>query len=113
MRRIYYMKPKQRPVVQDALMQMRATQKALGPELMTRIRLLFKDFDPAWLEKSAPGPEAWAPPAANAGLQPGEEEPVDRRKNLLTIMKFLQMNPDNKNVQTQIRTLLSETNTVQ
>lgn len=93
MRRIYTTAPKPRPAVQDALLQIRATRKALGPELVARLRVLIRDFDP----------ESLSPPPAPAFEQ------VDRRNTLSVVMKFLQMNPGNRPLQSRIRAMLAET----
>lgn len=120
MRRVYYMNTKRKQIMQEALLQMRATSKALGPEFLTRIRMLIKDCDPEYLQqilgegKQQEAIEAWHPAD---DIQPSQfnavTEPVDKKKNLLIIMKFLQLKQDNKSVQTQVRTLLAETNTIQ
>lgn len=99
MRRVYTTGPKPRPAVQDALLQIRATRKALGPELIARLRVLVRDFDP---ESLSPQPPAPTPPAPAF-------EPVDRRNTLSVVMKFLQMNPGNRDLQSRIRAMLAET----
>jgi len=114
------MNTKRKQIVQEALLQMRATSKALGPEFLTRIRMLIKDCDPEYLQqilgedKPQETIEAWQPAE---DIHPEQfnavTEPVDKKKNLLIIMKFLQLKQDNKSVQTQVRTLLAETNTIQ
>lgn len=125
MRRIYYMNPKRKQIVREAMTQMRATRAALGPEFVTRIRMLIKDFDPEYLQQlgvsldDEPIPKSWTPgeavnlPPRSDTFDQGGVEPVDQKKNLLIIMKFLQLNPHNKSVQTQVRTLLAETKTIQ
>lgn len=122
MRRVYYMNTKRKQIVQEALLQMRATSKALGPEFLTRIRMLIKDCDPEYLQQilgeGKPQPqgtiEAWhSAEDIQAEQFNAVTEPVDKKKNLLIIMKFLQLKQDNKSVQTQVRTLLAETNTIQ
>lgn len=123
LRRVYYMNTKRKQIVQEALLQMRATSKALGPEFLTRIRMLIKDCDPAYLQQilgdgqSSSVSEAPVPWSPAENIRPDQfaamTEPVDKKKNLLIIMKFLQLKQDNKNVQTQVRTLLAETNTIQ
>lgn len=124
MRRVYYMNPKRQQIVQEAMVQMRATRAALGPEFMTRIRMLIKDCDPDYISQilggtaeqaqtiaaapqDGPEPTAWNP-AENVAT-----EPVDQKKNLMIIMKFLQLKQDNKSVQNQVRTLLAEKHTIQ
>lgn len=126
MRRVYYMNPKRKQIVQEAMLQMRATSAALGPEFMTRIRMLIKDCDPEYIsqilgeappqaeepkhavqQETMPEPTPWNP-AENVVT-----EPVDQKKNLLIIMKFLQLKQDNKSVQNQVRTLLAEKHTIQ
>jgi hypothetical protein len=106
LRRIYYMPQKQRLAVRDALRQMRETQAILGPEFITRIKMLVRDFDPNSLIRSDQEMEEVASIYA-------EKEAVDRKKNLMIVMKFLQIKQGNKSVQTQVRTLLSENKTIQ
>lgn len=101
MRRIYYMNPKRKQIVQDALSQMRSTQDALGPEFITRIRMLVRDFNPDCL--TGIDPARIMPEYRDDG-----KEAVDRQKTLLIIMKFLQLKEHDKSVQTQVRTLLSD-----
>lgn len=108
MRRIYIPGKEQRPVVRDALKQLRETQAALGPELITRIKMLIKDVDPESVVR------AWAPEEmTESSANDDRKEAVDKKKNLLIIMKFLQMKQGNKDVQSQVRTMLSETTTLQ
>lgn len=102
MRRVYYMDSKRKQIVQEAMLQMRATADALGPELMMRLRLAIKDFDPqlmAWL--IAQQGEGTADKDADC-------EPVDRKKNLLTILKFLEMKRGDKNLNSQVMSMLAE-----
>jgi hypothetical protein len=108
LRRIYIPGKEQRPAVRDALKQMRETQAALGPELLTRIKMLIKDVDAESVVR------AWAPEAMPENdAHDDHKEAVDKKKNLLIIMKFLQMKQGNKDVQSQVRTMLSETTTLQ
>lgn len=86
---------------------MRETQAALGPELLTRIKMLIKDVDAESVVR------AWAPEAIPESDAHDHKEAIDKKKNLLIIMKFLQMKQDNKDVQSQVRTMLSETTTLQ
>jgi hypothetical protein len=107
LRRYYTVPKRQRPAVADALRQMRETQTALGPEFMTRIKMLVKDFDPEALFGSHTDE---SPEDHVAKI---ETEAVDKKKNLLIVMKFLQIKQGNKDVQSQVRTLLSENTTIQ
>jgi hypothetical protein len=109
------MNPKRKQIVQEAMLQMRATREALGPDLMTRLQLLLKDFDPGVLAQMAirqdndqqpQGYDADVPP------KPGMER-VDHRKNLMVVMKFLQLKQGHKNVQEQVRMMLAEHKTLQ
>lgn len=123
MRRVYYMNPKRQQIVQEAMLQMRATREALGPEFMTRIRMLIKDCDPNFIAQILGGEPPREAEQAKETLiaeptpwNPAENvvtEPVDQKKNLMIIMKFLQLKQDNKNVQNQVRTLLAEKHTLQ
>ena len=103
MRRVYVMDSRRKQIVQEAILQMRATREALGPEFLARIRMLVRDFDPSCLP-----PDHFSSPGSRDG-----SEPIDRRKNLLIIMKFLQLKEHDKNIQNQVRTLLSDSNTIQ
>lgn len=108
MRRVYTINPRRKLILQEAILQMRATRAALGPEFMARLQNLVKDFDPALLEQMgiSQGNEAVA---EETPTRP-DMEPVDRQKNLLIVMKFLQLKQGNKNVQKQVRTFLAENN---
>ena len=109
MRRVYYLNPKRKQIVQEALLQMRATQKAFGPELMARLKLLVKDFDPDLLAQQLSGQVNPTPvPELEASLPERVTEPVDQKKNLLIIMKFLEIKQDDRSIQGRVRTLLSE-----
>lgn len=106
MRRVYYMDSKRKQIVQQAMLQMRATADALGPEMMTRLRLAIKDFDPQlmeWLIAQQGEEEAGTDTAC---------EPVDRKKNLLTILKFLEMKRGDKNLNSQVMSMLAEDNSL-
>lgn len=115
MRRIYTVDTKRKRIVQEALLQMRATQAALGPEFMARIKVLVRDFDP---ESLIPGPAPVASPPSPAMPEAlaapisDDREPVDQKKNLQIVMKFLQLKQDNRNVQNQIRALLADLKTL-
>lgn len=89
MRRVYY---SQRPAVQEAMRQMRATQDALGPEMMERIKTLVGP-----MEDQAPEPIYAA------------REPVDRKKNMLIVMKFLQIKRDDKGLHSRVQRLIQNT----
>src|SRR5688500_2887304 len=102
MRRIYVMNARRKQIVQEAILQMRATREALGPEFMDRIRMLVRNVDPASLLPDQP---------FSADPHESDEERVDRRKNLLVIMKFLQLKGQDKDFQNQVRALLSESKT--
>ncbi len=135
MRRVYYMNSKRQQIVQETILQMRAANKALGPEFMSKIRALVNNSDQEHLARILTG---LAPDAADASKNADDPlasthtptldqeqssadtpsiganfEPIDQRKNLLIIMKFLQLKRDNKSVQSHVRTLLSENQTIQ
>lgn len=98
-------------ILQDAMEQMRIAREALGPEVMARLKVLVRDFDPADLMAMAgvnPAKAQHQVEDDDPSMLPGDREPVDHKKNLMTIMKFLQIKQDNKAIQLQIRTLLSE-----
>jgi hypothetical protein len=93
------MDARRRQIVEDAILQMRAAGKALGPEFLARIRVLVRDFDPDVSPHST--------------ARHDMSESIDRKKNLLTIMKFMQLKAHDKNVQNRVLTLLSENKTLQ
>ena len=95
-RRVYYLDPKGKRIRQEALLTMRETKKALGPDL---------------LDKARAGLAAFAENRhAHKELEdaPGDSVPVDMKKNLTIVMKYLEMNEGNKHLYRQIQTLLSE-----
>lgn len=109
------MSPRRKQILQEAILQMRATREALGPEMMARLQLLVKDFDPAVLEQMGikqDNQEGAALPVESPVTHRPDMEPVDQQKNLLIVMKFLQLKQDNKNVQNQIRIFLAENKTL-
>ena len=102
MRRVYTIKKPRRAAVNNALEQMRATQEALGPELMARIKLLVGEIDPRALD---------ALTRERVEENDNGEEIIDRKNNLMVVMKFLQIKQSNKDLQSRVRAILSETDT--
>lgn len=99
------MNPRRKQIIQDALLQLRATREALGPEMMARLQILVRDFNPEYLQ---------AADAMAEEEKVGDAfEPVDRRKNLMIVMKFLHMKQGDKGVHDKIRAIMSEAGTIQ
>ena len=92
-RRVYYLDPKGKRIRQEALLTMRETKKALGPELMAKAR---------------EGLCAFAENRHADKQGDGKAVPVDMKKNLTMVMKYLEMQQGNKPLYRQIQSLLTE-----
>ena len=108
-------------VLDDALVQLRATRAQLDPALLARVRALIGDrtlmdliaptSDARVADDRMPlpaGAQPWNPAITKADDAKAGFEPIDRRRNLHTIRLFLEMQPGNKDVQSKVRTLMSE-----
>lgn len=93
-RRVYYMTPKGRQVREEALAALRETKKNLDPGLLDRLRGAVA----AYASNSKPEETADA----------GRMVPVDMKKNLTIVMKYLEMNRGNSSLYRQIQALLAE-----
>ena len=98
MRRIYYTTPKKSKLTQEALLNLRKARRNVDPDLLENIRGMIA----AQAERQT---GAVAPVSSNENA--GGKVPVDRRKTLSTIMKFLELQTD-RTVRMQVRTLLNE-----
>ncbi|AEP09880.1 hypothetical protein [Micavibrio aeruginosavorus] len=108
---------RRKQVLDDALTQLRQTRDQLDPALLARVRALIGDrtlldlMEPVSDDRPSlpPGVKAWNP-AADIKPEPAKPgyEAIDRRRNLQTIRLFLELQPQNKSVQTKVRTLMSE-----
>ena len=97
MRRIYYTTPKKNKLAQEALLNLRKARRNVDPEILENIRNLIA---------AQTGKQVVAPPvSSNENI--GGKVPVDRRKTLSIIMKFLELQTD-RTVRMQVRTLLNE-----
>ena len=99
MRRIYYTTPKKSKLTQEALLNLRKARRNVDPETLEHIRGLIA----AQAEQLAPERSHHATSNENAN----GKVPVDRRKNLSIIMKFLELQPD-RALRLRVRTLLNE-----
>ena len=97
MRRIYYTTPKKSKLAQEALLNLRKARRNVDPETLEHIRGLIA------AQAAQLAPEHPSSSNENAG----GKVPVDRRKNLSIIMKFLELQPD-RALRLQVRTLLNE-----
>lgn len=104
------MNPHRRQIVQDAILQMRATRQAWGPEVVARLQLLVREFDPAVLGSLAAAPEH--PASAQDVDAQTQDNPdmvmFDHKNNLTVIMKFLQIKQGSREFQEQVRLILAE-----
>ncbi len=99
MRRVTYTQSfKKRKIRQEALEALRTARAAIDPETLAIARAAIE----AQQEPEAPD-ETQSPESAEAA--PGFV-PVDRRKNLSIIMKYLEMKKDNKSLLQAIRDLM-------
>lgn len=94
MRRIYYTTPKKNKLAQEALLNLRKARRNIDPATLENIRNLIA----AQTAMQAP---------SHSNENAGGKVPVDRRKTLSIIMKFLELQTD-RTMRMQVRTLLNE-----
>lgn len=93
-RRVYYMDQKGKQMRQEALLTLRETEKALDPGLLDKLRSAVISY------ARNCKPEEVA--------DEGKMVPVDMKKNLTIVMKYLEMNRGNPGLYRQIQALLAE-----
>ncbi len=98
MRRIYYTDSKRKKIEQDALSQLRQTLSQLDPRLLDQIREVI----------AVRQPEKEDLPEDDDLSHSPSKVPVDHKKNLRTIMKFLELKPGSREFQKKIYDLLAQ-----
>ena len=93
MRRIYYTDPKRKKLCQDALLELRRTRRLIDPDLLDHIRSIIDQR----IENAK---------SFQDNQSPEQKIPVDYKKNLLTVRKFLELKPDDKVLQKQVQDLI-------
>ncbi len=80
--------------MEDALATVRQTREALDPGLLERVR-------------EAIGAAVENYQSDRYRSMHADKVPVDQKKNLTIVMKYMEMNPDNKALQQELRTFLT------
>lgn len=91
MRKVYHTDLKKKKIRQDAMDQWRRTREAIDPALLERTRAL--------IEAQAAGETDYA-----------DEVPIDRKKNLMTIIKFMELKPGASALRAEIYGLITAQN---
>lgn len=100
-RRVYYWNPKRKQIHQEALLNLRAARGNIDPDLLESARKAIA----AGIEKGR-GASTEKPAERQ---QPGPDMvAVDREKNLLTILSFLELKRDNHHLLSQVKGLMTE-----
>lgn len=94
-RRVYKLTTKRQKIVQDAMGAMREARAGIAPELIEDVRNAIATA----LEKEQQRSET---------KMQLEHVPVDKKKNLSIVMKFLEMQPDNKALHKELNSFLSQ-----
>lgn len=94
-RRVYYLDAKGKRIRQEALMNMRAARRAIDPDLLQTAREALAQFIENSQQAQRPAPES-------------RSEPIDMKKNLSTVMQYLEIKQGDKHLRNRIQTLLSE-----
>ncbi len=100
-RKVYYTDtPQRRRLKQEAILILRQTRGLIDRELLDNAR----DQITSRMQKVAvPSPEL-AVPVLDARF-----EQIDRQKNMATIMKFIELKADNKELMQEMKTILQQT----
>lgn len=85
-------------------------RKRIVSEALSMVRETRESLDPALLEQARDAIGAAMDNYQKSTFRPMQAErvPVDQKKNLTIIMKYLELNPHNKVLQREIRAFLSE-----
>lgn len=93
-KRRYYKTAKRERIVKDALEAVRETREAMGPDLLEKAR-------------SAIGSAVEVYQSEKYKTMHVDKVPVDQKKNLTIVMKYLEMNPDNKALHRELQSFLT------
>lgn len=98
-RRVYKLTTKRQKIVKEAMGAMREARAEIAPELLDNVR----DAIATALEREQAQKEVTSETKMRL-----EHVPVDKKKNLMTVMKFLEMQPDNKALHRELTSFLSQ-----
>lgn len=98
-RRVYYTDEKKRRQRQDLMLNYRKARRAIDPGLLDGARNMIIEAIENAQEKIRQKERAG---------KPSEMIPIDRKRNLSIVMKYLEMNPDNRAARNEILLLLKE-----
>lgn len=94
-KRTFYQTVQRARLVDEALAAVRETRNTIDPDLLHRVR-------------EAIGAAAETAQDVKRRPMQAERVPVDQKKNLTIIMKYLELNPGNKAVQREVNSFLSQ-----
>lgn len=94
-RRVYKLTTKRQKIMQDAMGAMRDARAGIAPELIEDVRNAIANA----LEQEQQRSET---------KMQLERIPVDKKKNLTIVMKFLELQPDNKALHRELNAYLSQ-----
>jgi hypothetical protein len=89
MKRIYY-SDRRRKLTQEALLQLRRTRQLIDPALLAEVRQIIA---------------RQAAPRQSAQAQTGPET-IDRQKNMLTVLKFLELKAGNEALRRKVQDII-------
>lgn len=95
MRRIYHKKPARKQIQMEAMLNLKKARREIDPDLLESAQQAIAE---AWFSR-----QNKEQAAHNSHM-----EPVDRKRNLSVIQKFVEMNRDNSGLQKQIKSILAE-----
>ena len=101
MRRRYYNSKSQKKIRMEALLTMKKARREIDPVLLENAQKAIAD---AWFARR----DAQDRETVTKAYQTEDSVPVDLKRNLCVIQKFIEMNADNKSLQRQIKSMISE-----
>lgn len=108
MRRVYYVTPKRKKLQQDILAAMKTARQNIDPDLLERVRQVIAGVAEKQ-KKGAQKPSDFQKLVQESSKTlPSDKIPVDKAHVLSVVMKFLELSPDNKGLQKEIRGFLAE-----
>ena len=109
MKRRTYIPKSRKELESDVLESMRQVRQQIDPEILQRAKQLVSDMGPAKGRQAFEDMLEKIPESKQDGEQGNDAHvPVDRKKNLTIVMKFLEKNPENQAVMNEIKILLTE-----
>ncbi len=103
-RRSYMVTPKRRRLISEALDMVAQTRRRIDPDLLRKARQSIAVAAENSQKHESPKPS----PSRTENIARQDYIPIDRNKNMGTILKFLEMNPGNASLQKEISRFLGE-----